>query len=404
MTKNKDLLEMALSAKVVNSGKSWGGVEAAILAEHVFDLDDREKGYFFDTKQAAYVSRWTGKPVQDATVRRSVESYNSEFVGANMDKHTDKFIEGKMDLPTWQKKMAGELKQGHVINATVGAGGRANMNYSKWGRVGNALRQQYNWLNNFSVEIANGNLTPAQIQYRVNMYAKSVRSSYFAGQRVAKEEAGLTMERRVTTSGNPCDPCAKDEKMGWQPLGTLPVPGTDCKGLTNCMCYMEYRKIEQGSEEEEAIKYQASMSDEDAAKWAKDSAYPSKLYHGTNAAGAANIPKEGFDLSRTANGRMYGDGVYFTTNEAKARSYGQVLETRVNVQKTYVANSSYDLQKETDNAMKWYKTIPKDKQFELVSYNDLLTKHLKNQGYDSVVVSNENIAVVFDPNNITVIR
>ena len=170
-----------------------------------------------------------------------MEKYNSSFVADNMQKHTDQFVEGKIDLPTWQKKMAGELKQGHVINATVGAGGRNNMDYSKWGRVGNQLRQQYNYLNNFAVEIANGQLTPGQIQYRVGMYAKSVRTSYFAGQNIAKGEAGLTMERRITRSGKPCDPCRNSESRGWQPLGTLPKPGQDCQGLTNCLCYMEYK-------------------------------------------------------------------------------------------------------------------------------------------------------------------
>ena len=236
MTTNSDILEMALSARAVN--------RLSFIPDNLgftFNLDERKKGYFFDVKKAAYVSRWTGKQVQDATVRRAVESYNSKFVGSNMDKVTEQFIDGKVDLPTWQKKMAGELKQGHVINATVGAGGRDNMDYSKWGRVGNQLRRQYNYLNNLAIEVKNGTVTPGQLRYRVKMYAKSVRTSYFAGEGIAKGEAGLTMEKRVTTSGAPCDPCKKDEGLGWQPLGTLPKPGTDCQGLTNCMCYMEYK-------------------------------------------------------------------------------------------------------------------------------------------------------------------
>lgn len=214
---------------------------AAMLEGLVMDLV-REKGYYWDKKKAQYVSRWTGKPVKEATVRHAVEKFNSSFVAENIEAHTQRFLDGAIDLPAWQKRVANELKQGHIINSTVGKGGRAQMTFADWGRTGRALRDQYSWLNNFAVEIKNGQLTAGQIKHRAGMYANSVRSSYFRGLTAAKKIAGNTQERRITTSEKPCDTCISVEARGWQPIGTLPMPGTDCEGYSSCKCIMEYRK------------------------------------------------------------------------------------------------------------------------------------------------------------------
>ena len=115
------------------------------------------------------------------------------------------------------------------------------MTFSDWGKVGRALRDQYRWLNGFATDIKSGRLTAGQIRYRAGMYAKSIRSSYFRGLTEAKRLAGNTLERRVTTSEEPCDTCVSVEAQGWQPIGSIPEPGTDCEGYTNCKCYKEYR-------------------------------------------------------------------------------------------------------------------------------------------------------------------
>lgn len=208
--------------------------------ELLFDLV-REKGYYWDRKKGQYISRWTGKPVKEATVRRSVEKFNSKFVGDNIQMHTDRFLAGEIQLQTWQRRVANELKQSHIINYSVGKGGRAQVKPADWGKIGNALKQQYRYLNNFAMAIKNGQLTPGQIKYRIGLYGKSVRSSYFSGLTAAKAVAGYSQERRKTTSKEPCDRCEEIERWGWQPIGTVPDPGTDCQGLTNCKCYKEYK-------------------------------------------------------------------------------------------------------------------------------------------------------------------
>ena len=202
----------------------------------------REKGYYWDKKTGQYISRWTGKPVKETTVRRAVEKFNSKFIGENIDAITERFIAGQMDLQTWQVRIAKELKTGHTINAAVGRGGRSAMTFSDWGKVGRRLRDQYNYLNGFARAIKSGRLTPGQIRHRAGMYAKSVRSSYFGGLTAAKKVAGYAFEKRITTSEKPCGQCSAWESRGWLPIGTVPEPGTDCDGLTQCLCYKDFKK------------------------------------------------------------------------------------------------------------------------------------------------------------------
>ena len=222
------------------------GDKLAVLVPDVTGFDllfnlVREKGYYWDKKTAQYISRWTGKPVKESTVRRAVEKFNSTFVNDNIQTHTDRFLQGKIQLQTWQRRVAYELKQGHIVNFTVGKGGRAQMTFSDWGKLGNALKNQYRYLNNFAQAIKNGQLTAGQIKYRVGLYSQSVRSSYFSGLTATKAASGYTLERRRTTASDPCDRCVDVETWGWQPIGTVPDPGTDCKGLTNCRCFKEYK-------------------------------------------------------------------------------------------------------------------------------------------------------------------
>ena len=202
----------------------------------------QEKGYYYDTENARYVSRWNGRPVKESTVRNAVEKYNNKFIQDNIDRSTERLISGDITLQEWQDKVADEIKQGHVINATVGKGGRAAMGQSDWGRVGRRLRDQYQYLNGFSQAIKAGTLTPGQIRVRMNMYVNAIRSSYYGGLTAAMKVAGRKMERRRTTSATPCGQCTAWEARGWQPIGTVPEPGIDCDGLTNCKCEKEYKK------------------------------------------------------------------------------------------------------------------------------------------------------------------
>ena len=203
----------------------------------------RQKGYYWDGKKAQYISKWNGQAVKHSTVLAHIEKYNLDYVGQNIDRLTQNFIDGKMDMPTWEKRMALELKHAHVINLQIGKGGQNNVTFSDYGKIGARLKFQYKRLTLFAQQIATGaprKMSIGQIKYRATLYANSVRSSYFTGLTQAKIEAGFTKERRITTSEKPCDVCSSLEAQGFQPIGSLPDPGTQCLGLTNCHCHKDY--------------------------------------------------------------------------------------------------------------------------------------------------------------------
>lgn len=235
MIKNSDRFANLLYGKVVG--------ERTVVAEVVPDALDleRSRGYHWDKKLARYVSNWNGQIVSEATVRRSIENYN-KLLDKNLQNLADKLAKGTIDLPTWQEKVALELKNAHVINASIGKGGRAQMTWSDWGKTGSRLKFQYQRLNLFAQQIKLQMVSPAQIKARLSMYANSVRTSYFDGLTRANIAAGYTHEQRVTTSEKPCDSCTTWANAGWQAIGTVPEPGVDCDGYTNCKCYKRYKK------------------------------------------------------------------------------------------------------------------------------------------------------------------
>lgn len=81
------------------------------------------------------------------------------------------------------------------------------------------------------------------IYSRVTRYlASPVYSSYALGEYLVKEEQGYKeMKRTAKKDKKTCEDCRIMEKQGWQPLGSLPMPGQQCRCFDRCRCLIEYR-------------------------------------------------------------------------------------------------------------------------------------------------------------------
>lgn len=65
---------------------------------------------------------------------------------------------------------------------------------------------------------------------------------YNAGEMARRQELGSTEVRRIAKRDKRvCRDCLDYEAAGWQPIGSLPVPGTRCRCLDRCRCRLEYR-------------------------------------------------------------------------------------------------------------------------------------------------------------------
>ena len=78
---------------------------------------------------------------------------------------------------------------------------------------------------------------------RVIRYIANPSYSFFnLGQYYVRQEQGYREMRRVPKQDSrTCPDCVMFGMIGWQPLGTLPMPGKECQCHDRCRCSIEYR-------------------------------------------------------------------------------------------------------------------------------------------------------------------
>ena len=91
-----------------------------------------------------------------------------------------------------------------------------------------------------AIEIAEGDLSPAQISARSKLYINSSNKQYWRGKMEAKLAAGFTEEQRFLNPAEHCDDCVGYAARGRVPIGTLPEPGEASACQENCRCTKKY--------------------------------------------------------------------------------------------------------------------------------------------------------------------
>jgi hypothetical protein len=157
-------------------------------------------------------------------------------------------VAGRITAADFQQAMMLELRHLYNASSALAVGGYGNMTAVEWGRNGQILRGEYQYLAGFAADIADGKLSPAQADARARLYAGKAYSRFWAEHGLQQQAAGFTEERwntaadeRVCTDGERLG-CQGLGQLGWVPIGTLPNPGdgsTQCLGA--CRCAKEYR-------------------------------------------------------------------------------------------------------------------------------------------------------------------
>jgi len=194
-------------------------------------------GYSWDDRLRNYVDNDTGRMVK----RSDITDLLRDMTKASEDRISEYgrlAADGSMSPRAFYEAMQQEIKLATNTNAALAKGGWAQMTQADWGANGAQLRQEYAYLRNFAGEIAAGNLTPAQIAARANLYANSTYSRYWEITTEEQRQRGMTQERLVTMGDDKvCEICQDEASKGWQPIGTYipPIhPG--------CRCDVEYDK------------------------------------------------------------------------------------------------------------------------------------------------------------------
>ena len=78
---------------------------------------------------------------------------------------------------------------------------------------------------------------------RVIRYIANPSYSFFnLGQAITRQDQGYKEMRRIPTlDSRTCKDCIHYGEQGWQPIGSLPMPGRNCRCYDRCRCSIEYR-------------------------------------------------------------------------------------------------------------------------------------------------------------------
>lgn len=208
--------------------------------------------YSFDPKIGRYRDLTTGKLVSKSFVVSKAEGSIVFSQGATREL-AKALADGVIDPFEWRRIMREQIKDEYIRQALLGAGGRNNMNPTRWGSVGGGIADQYKYLENFYIDIVLGDLSEGQIAARAGMYINSAREAYNRQIGITAGLLGFDEVMWVLDLGtdNHCQTCLDRAAMGWQPVmadGGFPDAGgsvfpgdgnTIC--LTNDKCRLEYR-------------------------------------------------------------------------------------------------------------------------------------------------------------------
>jgi hypothetical protein len=198
-------------------------------------------GIGWDDISGRYRSLRTGQYVSQQTVSNALQQ-TIDTQAKTVANLTTQFKNGGISLAEWRTGMAQSVKTTHLASSALANGGWQNMTPAMYGRVGQTVRTQYQFLDKFASDIASGKQKfDGTLDRRVKMYTDAGRSSYEAAKRAEDRVRGYDEERNVRHAQDSCDDCLEATDLGWQPVGIISIPGSrTCR--TNCKCTLERRK------------------------------------------------------------------------------------------------------------------------------------------------------------------
>lgn len=159
--------------------------------------------------------------------KKRVEEVRAEFLreqGYKADDLTKLLFEKKITIDQWYKKSRDLIRQTYNPVYALGKGGKNRMTPADRGLIGSLLKKQYQFLNRFAVDLADGRYTPEQVflaSYRLRLYINSSTQAFEAGKSNA-QIAGM-----------------------YKKLPAMPGDGTTiCRA--NCKCSWSFKKAGNG--------------------------------------------------------------------------------------------------------------------------------------------------------------
>jgi hypothetical protein len=192
---------------------------------------DRNTGRYRDER---------GKFLSQASVQKLVDG-RIDKLEASLKRFTRMLSNGSITLDQWQGSVREAIKAAHIQAAIIGHGGKAGMGSAEYGRVGQRLRLEYDFLANFASDLLGGRVSAPMALARIGLYAQSVRGSYWLGAEIRQQEQGYSLMRRILDEqAKHCEDCLRYAARGVVSIGSVPLPGQRCECGARCRCSVRY--------------------------------------------------------------------------------------------------------------------------------------------------------------------
>jgi hypothetical protein len=187
--------------------------------------------------------RWferNGKPIPQQRVRQwvlaTVERAKERLKGIG-----DSYLDHR-NTSQWIIDSRSELTKMHTALAMIAQGGREQMDVKSWGRVGQMIRGEAEYLRQFEISLAKGEVSDLQMLSRIVQYGEAGWVTYQNMVAHRERTAGVQYAKwEVDESAENCDGCVG--AVGVHKLEDLPEVGShECR--SNCRCTITFLESE----------------------------------------------------------------------------------------------------------------------------------------------------------------
>lgn len=213
---------------------AYGEIMASVLPGYVW-LKDFNR--FRDMETGRFVSRQT---INDIT-----RSQTSEAEARYHELHTA-LHEGRISAASFVERMREESRRNMLQNIALAKGGFDRLDFSDFGRAGQALRNQYAQFAGTAQDVADGKVSLPQLLQRANGYAGEARRQYYIADRDQRQPSDadhVIIGRRTLGDAQHCAECLQYYQQGWVLASEVVLPGILCSCDTHCKCDVLYREV-----------------------------------------------------------------------------------------------------------------------------------------------------------------
>lgn len=196
----------------------------------------------FDESTGRYRAS-NGRFVRESVVRETVDAI-ADGVAEQMAAIAQRMVDGTATVAEWQGEMRRLVKLAHGGTTIIATGGRQAMTFADWGSLGQTVRREYRYLNEFAAGLADGSIAlDGRVVSRSQMYGQASRITFETVRAKGDRARGYTEEKNMLHASESCAGCVAETARGWVSAGELVPPGSrSCR--SNCRCTVTRRKAE----------------------------------------------------------------------------------------------------------------------------------------------------------------